>query len=105
MGRFDTILSAGKFVNDSFTGTSSSRSNPFVMMSDPMADEDHGLVYGFNLLYSGNHYEAFEVNSFGKTRFVSGINPKNFRFTLKAGEIFELPEAVMTVSKEGMNGM
>ena len=105
MGRFDTILSAGKFVNDSFTGTSSSRSNPFVMMSDPMAAEDHGLVYGFNLPYSGNHYEAFDVNSFGKTRFVSGINPKNFRFTLKAGEIFELPEAVMTVSKEGMNGM
>ncbi len=105
MGRYDTILTHGKYQVSSFTGTSSNRANPFVMMSDPLSTEDTGKVYGFNLLYSGNHYETFEVNQFGKTRLVSGINPDHFSWNLGAGENFEMPEAVMTFSKDGMNGM
>lgn len=105
MGKYETILTAGKFVNSSFTGTSSNRSNPLVLMAEPLADEDRGRVYGFNLIYSGNHYEAFDVNSFGKTRFVSGINPDHFSWHLNPGEEFETPEAVMTFSDQGYNGM
>jgi len=105
MNRVDTVLDGGKFVNSSFTGTSSSRSNPLVIMSEQDATEDRGLCYGFNLIYSGNHYSAFEVNSFGKTRFVSGINPTNFEYTLESGDRFEIPEVVLTVSEDGMNGM
>ncbi len=103
MGRFDTLLTSGKLVNSSAAGTSSSRSNPFVMLSDPLTDEDHGDVYGFNLLYSGNHYACFDVNSFGKTRFVSGISPEQFSWHLEPGEALELPEAVMTYAGNGYN--
>lgn len=105
MGKYDTILTAGRFSGSSFTGTTSNRTNPLVLMADPLASEDHGKVYGFNLLYSGNHYESFDVNSFGKTRFVNGINPDHFEWFLAPGETFETPESVMTFSDGGYNGM
>lgn len=105
MQMVDTKVSAGKFVNASFTGSSSNRANPFVMISREGASEYQGDVYGFNLIYSGNHYEAVEVNAYDKTRVVTGINPTQFNFNLKPGDEFEAPEAVMTFSREGHNGM
>lgn len=99
------LLSSGKFVNASFTGTSSNKANPFVMLGREHTTEDAGECYGFNLIYSGNHYEAVEISSFGKMRFVSGINPQSFCYVLQAGEWFEAPEAVMTYSHEGYHGM
>ena len=105
MNRCDTVLTGGKFVNSSFTGTSSSRNNPLTLMAHADATEDSGVVFGFNPVYSGNHYTAFEVNSFGKTRVVCGINPSSFSWTLYAGEKFEIPEVVMTVSNHGYNGV
>lgn len=103
MNRTDTRLRAGKLVNASYTGTSSSRANPFVMLSREHTTEDAGECYGFNLIYSGNHYEAAEVNAFGKTRIVAGINPQSFSWELKPGEVFEAPEAVMTYAHQGFN--
>lgn len=50
MNRRDLILTGGKFVNSSFTGTSSSRSNPLVLMSEMSATENMGVVFGFNTL-------------------------------------------------------
>ncbi len=105
MKRNDTRVTAGKLVNSSYTGTSSSRANPFVMLGKENTSEDYGDCYGFNLIYSGNHYEAVEVGSFGKTRFVSGINPQSFSFVVAPEDDFEAPEAVMTYSNEGFNGM
>lgn len=105
MRRHDTRITAGKFVNASYTGTSSSRANPFVMLSSDKTDEDYGECMGFNLVYSGNHYEALEVNSFGKSRLVTGINTQSFAYKLEPGENFEAPEAVMAYSLEGFNGM
>ena len=105
MNRHDTVVTAGKLVNSSYTGTSSSRANPFVMLTRTNTSEDFGDCYGFNLIYSGNHYEAFEVNSFDKSRFVSGINPQSFSWRLEPGESYEAPEAVMTYSADGCNGM
>lgn len=105
MNRHDTVVAAGKLVSASYTGTSSSRANPFVMLTAAGTSEAAGDCYGFNLIYSGNHYEVLEVNSFGKSRFVSGINPQSFSWRLEPGETFEAPEAVMTYSKDGCNGM
>lgn len=105
MQRNDIRMQTGKHVNSSYTGTSSSKANPFVMMSKEETSEDFGDCYGFNLIYSGNHYEAVEVSSFGKTRIVTGINPTSFCFVIKKGEDFEAPEAVMTYSDKGYNGM
>ena len=105
MYRHDTALSAGKVINSTYAGASSSRSNPFVMLSHPTTTEDSGLCYGLNLVYSGNHYECAEIGTHGKTRLVTGINPAGFEFIVDPGETFESPEAVMTVSEDGFNGM
>lgn len=105
MNRNDIPIRVGKHVNASYAGISSSRANPFVMLSKENTTEDFGQCYGVNLVYSGNHYEAAEVNSFGKTRLVSGINPQSFCFVIEPGDEFEAPEAVMTFSNEGFNGM
>lgn len=105
MERQDVALRMGKAVSASYAGTSSSRANPFVMLSREGTNEDVGDCYGCNLVYSGNHYEAAEVSGYGKTRFVTGINPQSFRFLLEDGECFEAPEAAMTFSDQGFNGM
>ena len=97
-------LRHGKFVVESRAGCSSSRANPFFMVHREDATEQYGDVYGFNLIYSGNHYAAAEVNAYGKTRVVQGINPTGFRWLLNAGKSFETPEAVMTYSSEGFSG-
>ncbi len=105
MHRTDTALGAGKLVNATTSGISSNRANPFVMLSDPHTTEDHGEVYAFNLIYSGNHYEAAEVSPFGKLRFMTGINPEGFSWKLRPKESFAAPEAVMTYSDRGFNEM
>ena len=104
MNKVTVTLPAGKLVNESRTGTSSNRSNPFFMVHAADATEDHGDVYGFNLVYSGNHYAAAEVNAFDKTRVVSGVQPQGFRYLLEEGDCFETPEAVMTYSPLGFTG-
>ncbi len=105
MQRHDVRLTAGKHVNASYTGSSSNRANPFVMLSEETTGEDAGACYGFHLIYSGNHYEAAEVSGYRKTRIVTGINPQSFCFRLEPEESFEAPEAVMTFSMDGFNGM
>lgn len=105
MKRTDMSVSSARLVNSSFTGNSSNRANPFVMISKRGCTEEYGEVYGFNLVYSGNHYESVEKSPFGKVRFLSGINPAAFSWKLSKGESFLTPEAVMTYSSMGYNGM
>ena len=105
MDRDTVTLPAGKFVMESRMGSSSSRMNPFFLLHDPQATEDQGEAMGFNLIYSGNHYEAVEVNAFGKTRVVTGMNPQGFRWLLGPGERLETPEAVMCWSGRGFGGV
>ena len=104
MNKNTVALTAGKYVVESRTGCSSNRANPFFMVHAGDAGEHAGSVYGFNLIYSGNHYAAVEVNAYGKTRIVSGIQPDGFRFLLQEGEALEAPEAVMTYSDGGFAG-
>lgn len=105
MEKSTAVLTGGKLVNSSFAGCSSSRSNPFFMVHSPDASESAGDCYAFNLIYSGNHYGAVEVNSYGKTRIVSGINPQGFRFMIPPGECIEAPECVMTYTRGGFSGI
>ena len=104
MNKSTSTMVAGKFVVESRAGCSSNRANPFFMVHEPRATEYSGSVYGFNLVYSGNHYAAVEISSIGKTRIVQGIQPEGFRWVLGKGETFEAPEAVMTFSPHGFMG-
>ncbi len=100
-----TPLSGSRLVNSTYVGTSSNRANPFTMLATPQTSENFGDCYGLNLVYSGNHYTSVEQSSYGKVRLVSGINPQSFSWNLKPNSQFEAPEAVLTYSADGFNGM
>ena len=105
MRREDTPVGAGKVVNESLTGSSSNRHNPGFLLHEPDATEHTGRVYGFNLVYSGNHYAAAQQSLQGLTRVMQGINPSNFRKVLAPGQLLETPEAVLAFSDRGFNGL
>ena len=96
---------SGIYTIDSKVGTSSNRHNPFVILKQNDCKEMYGDCYGFNLIYSGNHSEIIEVNCYDKIRVLTGINPHCFEYTLEKGEDFISPEAVMTFSPKGLNGL
>lgn len=105
MRRTDIPLKVGRHENASCAGASSNRANPFVMLSRPGTGEDAGDCWGFNLIYSGNHCTSAEVSPWGKVRLLTGINPQSFRWLLAPGEDFQAPEAVMSFSPDGFNGL
>lgn len=98
-------VTQNKIVNSSFTGTSSNRNNPLVILKRKETSDFYGEAYGFNIIYSGNHYSCAQANGYGKARFVMGINPENFDFRIEHDEIFETPEVVMTFAKNGLNNL
>lgn len=105
MRRHDTPIGGSKVVNESLTGASSNRHNPGFLIFEPGATETDGRVFGFNLLYSGNHYASAQQSLQGLTRIMQGINPSNFVKELQPGEIFETPEAALCWSDDGFGGM
>ena len=105
MRRMDNRVGGAKVTNESRTGASSNQHNPGFFLWEKDTTENAGIAYGFNLIYSGNHYASAQLSQTGLTRVMQGINPSNFRKVLAPGEMFETPEAVMCWSDAGHNGM
>ena len=83
------------------TGRGSRWNNPFVMVTSPDADEEHGDVYGFNLIYSGNHSTVAQMDWAGRLRIQQGISDQSFSWLLEPGEEFLTPQSVMCFSSSG----
>ncbi|WP_338552872.1 alpha-galactosidase [Paenibacillus sp. KS-LC4] len=90
---------------ESRRGASSHAQNPFIALLSEGATEDHGDVYGVNLVYSGNFVGGVEVDQYHTARLFIGINPFDFNWRLEPGEQFQTPEAVLVHSSEGLGGM
>ena len=105
MNKAVTPVTRSRVVSESRTGFSSNKTNPGFLLSEADANEDTGRVYGFNLVYSGNHYAAAQLSHQGLTRVMQGISPANLCATLAPGGKFETPEAVLTCSDEGFGGL
>ena len=105
MRRMDNRVGGAGITNESRTGASSNQHNPGFFLREPDTTENAGIAYGFNLVYSGNHYAAAQKAQTGLTRVMQGVNPANFRLELAPGEIFETPEAVLCWSDAGLNGL
>jgi len=86
-------------------GVSSHQHNPFLALLSPDADEDHGDVYAFSLVYSGSFTAQAEVEQYGTTRVTIGIDPFDFTWLLKPGASFQTPEAILVYSGEGLSAM
>ncbi len=86
-------------------GASSHQQSPFLALARKDAGETSGEVYGFSLIWSGEASFVTEVEQFGTTRVIGGINPFEFKWHLGAGESFQTPEAMLVYSDKGLNGM
>ncbi|WP_353949389.1 alpha-galactosidase [Sporolactobacillus sp. Y61] len=82
---------------------SSHQHNPFIMLARPQTTEDCGDVYGFNFVYSGNFLDQIEVDQYGTSRVLIGINPEEFSWNLASGATFQTPEAILSFSSQGKN--
>ncbi len=100
-----TPVDEARVVCESGTGFSSNQHNPGFLLSEPDAGQDHGRVYGFNLVWTGEHYGAAQRSMTGLTRVMQGVSPAGFRRELAPGESFFTPEAVMSFSAQGFNGL
>lgn len=100
-----TPLINGNQSVESRRGSSSHQHNPFVAILSKDAAEDHGDVYGFNLIYSGNFIAQAEVDQYKTTRVSIGVNPFDFSWLLEPGEAFQAPEAVLVYSSKGLGEM
>ena len=88
-------LSHAVRVVSSERGMSSHQQNPFVILCDREANEDHGDCYGLMLAYSGSFKAEIERDQFDSTRVVMGISDTQFRWKLASGERFFTPEAIL----------
>ena len=89
----------------SIRGNSSHNHNPFLILKRPSADEFQGEAIGFSLIYSGNFLAQAEVDTWDTTRVLMGIHPSCFDWKLEPGESFQTPEAVISYTDQGLNGL
>ena len=90
---------------ESRRGSSSHAQNPFMALVRKDTTEQHGEVYGFSLIYSGNFLANVEVDMYENARAQIGINPFDFTWNLESGQSFQTPEVVMVYSPNGLTGM
>lgn len=84
-------------------GASGPQYPPFFSLSLD-ANEFRGEVYGFSMIYSGNHEEIIERDQYNQLRIQIGLNSDNFIWTLKNKESFQSPQAILSYIDEGYNG-
>ena len=90
---------------ESSRGASSPQQAPFIALVRKNTDEDHGEVYSFNFVYSGNFMAQVQVDQYCNTRVNMGLNDFDFSWLLESGETFQTPEVIMTYSSKGLNEM
>lgn len=89
IGHFITTVSSTR-------GMSSHQHNPFIIVCDHEANEDHGDCYGVMLAYSGGFKAETEQNQIDNTRIVMGIDDTYFSWKLEPGESFRTPEVILS---------
>ena len=86
-------------------GASSHYHNPGICLAKKETGEEHGVCYGFNLLYSGNFSADTEADGYGGIRVTLGIHAKDFCWKLTPGDSLLSPEAIMVFSGKGIGEM
>lgn len=92
-------LRQGKVELSNARGGSGHQINPFVMLAKEGTTETAGDVYGFCLVYSGDHATVIEESQYHTTRVITGINPQEFEATVETS--FQTPECILAYSPDG----
>jgi alpha-galactosidase len=98
-------LGPGTMRFESRRGQSSHEINPSLLVTRGPAAENHGEVYGFMPVYSGNWLIEAEAHRTRWLRVNAGLNDFDFQWRLGPGESFCTPECVLVYSSEGLSGL
>jgi len=82
-------------------GVSSHQNNPAVIVAEKGATESTGGCYGMMFVYSGDFLLEAEKTQFDQTRVMMGLQTEHFHYPLQPGQVFTVPETVMTYSERG----
>lgn len=99
---FTTPVGPAKLVLEARRGISTHHHNPYVVLADAGAGEDHGEVWGAALAWSGNFRAAVEQTPYGFTTAVLGTNPWQSAITLAPGATHTTPRVILTRSDGGL---
>ncbi len=86
-------------------GISSHQAQPFLALTSPDVTQERGEVWGMHLVYSGSFLARVQRDQHDGLRAVIGIHPQDFCWRLEPGEAFQVPEAVLVHSGEGLGRM
>lgn len=100
-----TTLGFGQHRISSTRGYSSANTNPGFILAQHRTDEDSGDCFAFNILYSGSFEATVEKSTDEIIRIQQGISSQGFSWNLKSGDCFLAPEAVLSFSSSGLNGL
>lgn len=100
-----TPLRDGTLRIESSKGYSSHQMNPFIGILEDDCSENHGICYGFNLIYSGSFAITAEIDSENYLRVQGGISDLNFSWLLNASEELHTPQTAICYSNEGIGKM
>ena len=98
-------LTPGKKSIASNYGASGPQGVPATILAAPSTDDFAGEALGMALLWSGNFSYTAQVDQFGNSRLVMGLNPELFSWQLKPGEPFVTPEAAVAYTTNGLNDL
>ena len=95
----------GRSIQSARRGASGPHYPPFLAISNANTDEFSGEVKAMTLIYSGEHAESVERNQHDFVRLQIGLNPDSFSWKLEPNDSFQTPQAVLSYSQAGFNGM
>lgn len=98
-------IASGIQMQHTFRGTSGPVHQPFVALARPETDQFQGSAIGTSLIWSGNFEDSIEVDQYQQTRVKIGLEPNTFSWNLEPGQSLQSPEAVLTWSTDGFNGL
>ncbi|MFT3904216.1 MAG: alpha-galactosidase [Niabella sp.] len=76
-------------------------SQNFMLAFDRPATENTGTVMIGQLAWNGNYQLQFETDNYKNLHLVTGINPFQSAYELSAGQVFETPKLIYTISFNG----
>lgn len=92
----------GTYKIGSRRGTSSHQYNPLMILAGRDTTEDYGNCYALSFVYSGSFQGEAELDQYNQTRILLGLQEEQFSYPLKSGEVFYVPETVLTYSSQGL---
>jgi alpha-galactosidase len=97
-------IDTGMKILESRRGNTSHNNNPWFMIDDSHASEQHGPVWFGALGWSGNWRISVEQTPYAQVRVTGGLNPFDFGYDLRPGDSLETPPFYGGYSGNGFGG-